>query len=307
MPSIKQLKYVIKTVELGSINEAARALFISQPSLSNALKLLEEELNIVIFQRSAKGVVLTNDGVEFLSYARQIIEQVGLMEAKYQQQSVQRRVFSVSGQHYAFAVHAFAELVKQYADDEYEFTLRETETHNILEDLAHFRSELGIIYLNDFNEQVLKKVFKEKQLVFTPLFEANPHVFIGKHNPLAKKSLITLEDLADYPCLSFEQGAVNSFYFSEEILSTKYHKKSIKVSDRATIFNLMLGVNGYTISSGVLSKALNDENIIAVPLDVDERMTIGWLKHQQSYLSPLAKEYLAYLKQHIIEFGFKVL
>jgi len=306
MPSIKQLKYVIKTVELGSINEASKQLFITQPTLSNALKELEKELNIQIFRRSIKGVTLTNDGAEFLAYARQIVDQVGLMEEKYKHKAKRRQQFSVSGQHYAFAVHAFVELVRHYNENEYEFTLRETETNNILEDIRNFRSEIGIIYLTDFNEKVLQKVFKENELVFTPLFNAHPHAFIGKDNPLAQYPCLTLKDLEPYPYLSYEQGEVNSFYFSEEILSTQYHKKSIKVSDRATIFNLMIGLNGYTISSGVLSRELNDDKIIAIPLDVETDMTIGWLKHQQAVLSPLAKEYLVYLKKHIRDYGFNV-
>lgn len=307
MPSIRQLKYVIKTVELGSINEAAKQLFVSQPSLSNALKAVEEELGITIFQRSAKGVIPTDEGIEFLAYARQIVEQVALMEAKYQKSSQPRRLLSVSCQHYAFAVHAFSELVKHYTENEYEFTLRETETFNILEDVSKFRSELGVIFLNDFNRKVMEKMFKEKELKFTPLFEAKPHIFTSKNHPLAGRKSLKLEDLEPYPNLSFEQGKVNSFYFSEEILSTHYHKKSIKVSDRATIFNLMVGVNGYTISSGVLSKKLNDENIISIPLEVDETMEIGYLKHKQSHLSALAKEYLDYLKQHIRDYGFEVI
>ncbi len=307
MPSIRQLNYAIKTAELGSISEAAKRLFISQPSLSNALKAIEEELNITIFQRSAKGASLTADGEEFIAYAQQIVAQVELLEAKYKKDKQPRRLFSVSSQHYAFAVHAFSELVKHYVEDEYEFTLRETETHNILEDLHSFRSELGIIYLNDFNQKVLEKVFREKQLIFTPLFYAKPHVFVAKNNPLAKKTRVTLADLEDYPYLSFEQGQTNSFYFSEEILSTRFNKKSIKVSDRATIFNLMIGVNGYTISSGIISRKLNDENIIAIPLAINETITIGWLKHRQSHLSALAKEYLNYLKQHIADYGFEII
>lgn len=307
MPSIRQLQYVIKTVELGSINEAAKQLFISQPSLSNALKALEEEMNVVIFQRSRKGVSLTPDGEEFMAYAQQIVEQVELMETKYKHNAQPKRLLSVSSQHYAFAVHAFAKLVKHYAEDEYELTLRETETHNILKDVSTFRSELGIIYLNDFNQKVLQKVFQEKQLAFTPLFVAKPHVFVAKHNPLAQKAQVNLADLENYPYLSFEQGQANSFYFAEEILSTQNRKKHIKVSDRATIFNLMVGINGYTISSGVISRELNDENIIAIPLAIEESMIIGYLQHHQSQLSALAVEYLAYLKQHIRDYGFTVL
>ncbi|MDP8162856.1 LysR family transcriptional regulator [Pasteurella skyensis] len=307
MPTIKQLKYVIKIVELGSISEASKQLFVSQPSLSNALKGVEEELNITIFQRSAKGVTLTDEGVEFLAYARQIIDQVTLMETKYQKSTRSRQHLSVSGQHYAFAVHAFAKLIKNYTEEEYEFTLRETETFNILNDVSTLRSELGIIYINAFNRDVMHKIFKEKHLKFTPLFEAQPHIFTSKHHPLANRDMLTLEDLEPYPYLSFEQGTTNSFYFSEEILSTHFHKKSIKVSDRATIFNLMVGVDGYTISSGVLSRKLNDENIISIPLKVNETMTIGYLKHRQSHLSYLALEYLEYLKQHIRNYGFKIM
>lgn len=306
MPSIKQLKYAIKIVELGSINEASKQLFITQPTLSNSIKELEKELNIQIFRRSIKGVSLTDDGTEFLAYARQIVDQVDLMEMKYKNKTERRQHFSVSGQHYAFAVHAFVELVRHYDENEYEFTLRETETHNILEDVSTFRSEIGVIFLNDFNQQVLEKVFKEKSLEFIPLFEASPHVFIGKNNPLASYQQLTLEDLEDYPYLSYEQGEVNSFYFSEEILSTQFHKKSLKVSDRASMFNLMIGLNGYTVSSGVISRELNDEKIIAIPLKVDSTMTIGWLKNQNSQLSPLAIEYLGYLKSHIEEYGFDV-
>jgi len=307
MPNIRQLKYVIKTLEIGSINEAAKQLFVSQPSLSNALKTLEFELDIKIFNRSAKGVSLTEEGIEFMVYARQIVEQVALMETKYQHKAPPRRLLSISCQHYAFAVYAFVELLKNYAQAEYELTLRETETHNILNDLSTFRSEIGLLYTNEFNKQVLEKTFKEKQLEFTPLFIASPHIFTGKNNPLAKKSIITLEDLAPYPCITYEQGNANSFYYSEEILSTRYSAKSIKVSDRATMFNLMVGVNGYTISSGVLSMQINDDNIIVRPLAVEEEITIGWLKHKQMNLSPLAQEYLKYLKHHIEEFGFDII
>lgn len=304
---IKQLDYIVKIVELGSVNEAAKHLFITQPSLSTAIKELEQEMNIQIFQRTQKGMVLTTEGTEFLSYARQILEQVDLMEEKYKGTETRRRLFSVSAQHYAFAVHAFVQLIKSYEKNEYEFTFRETQTNNIIEDVSTFQSELGILYLNTFNEKVIRKLLKEKKLIFHSLFAAHPHVFISKKNPLVGKSSVTLADLEDFPYLSFEQGQFNSFHFSEEILSTRYHKKSIRVSDRATLFNFLIGLDGYTISSGVLSRELNDENIVAVPLEIDETIEIGWIHPAQMSLSPMGKEYLRYLKEHIIEYGFTIL
>ncbi|WP_086313854.1 hypothetical protein A5821_001397 [Enterococcus sp. 7F3_DIV0205] len=304
---IKQLDYIIKVVELGSVNEAAKHLFITQPSLSTAIKELEQEMNIQIFQRTQKGMVLTTEGTEFLSYARQILEQVDLMEEKYKGAETRRRLFSVSAQHYAFAVHAFVQLIRSYEKNEYEFTFRETQTNNIIEDVSTFQSELGILYLNTFNEKVIRKLLKEKQLVFHPLFTANPHVFVSKKNPLVGKTSVTLKDLEDFPYLSFEQGQFNSFHFSEEILSTLYRKKSIRVSDRATLFNFLIGLDGYTISSGVLSRELNDENIVALPLEVDETMEIGWIHPAQMSLSPMGEEYLRYLKEHIVDYGFTIL
>lgn len=304
---IEQLEYLEAIVKTGSINEAAKNLYLTQPSLSNALKELEKEIGIQILVRSKLGVSLTDDGREFMIYARQILDNVHLLKERYQKQSPRKQALSISAQHYAFVVHAFVELIRGVNTEEYQFTLRETETQNILEDLTAFKSELGVLYLNNFNKQVLEKLFKENDLVFTPLFVAQPHVFVGVHNPLIGKKYVTLEDLEEYPYLSYEQGERNSFYFSEEILSTLDRKKNIKVSDRATIFNLMVGLNGYTISSGIISSELNDDKIVAIPLKVEDTMTLGWLKHHKLELSPLAKEYLEILKQHIEGFGFEIM
>lgn len=305
--TLQQLKYIIKTVECGSISEAAKQLFISQPSISNAIKELEADLGIEIFSRSAKGIALSVDGAEFLSYARQVVEQVELLEQRYKDKKPSRRLCSISTQHYAFSVNAFVNLVRQTDVEEYEFTLRETRTYEIIEDVKNMRSEIGILYLNSFNEKVITKLLRENHLMFNPLFTANPHVFVSSKNPLAIKSSVTLEDLENYPCLSFEQGEFNSFYFSEEILSTVYHKKSIRVSDRATLFNLLIGLNGYTICTGVLSSDLNGSNIIAIPLETEERITVGWITNSKAVLSGIASRYIDELKRLIAEYGFKVL
>lgn len=301
---IQQLQYLETIVAKGSINEAAKELFLSQPSLSKAVKELEDEMGIRILHRHKSGVSLTDEGREFMIYGRQILDQVNLLEEKYKRGTPRKQAFSVSAQHYAFVVHAFVELIRQVTTEEYQFTLRETETRNILEDLTSFKSDLGILYLNDFNRQVMLKLFKELDLEFHPLFTASPHVFVSRDNPLTSKTTVTLADLADYPYLSYEQGEAESFYFSEEILSTLDRKKNIKVSDRATIFNLMVGLQGYTISSGIISSELNDDKIIAIPLAVADEIQLGWLKHRQVVLQPLGERYLTLLKEHIQGYGF---
>lgn len=297
--TLQQLKYAIEIAKWGSINIAAKKLFITQPSLSNAIRELENEMNILIFERTNRGINLTVDGAEFLGYARQIIEQTELLEKRYFNAKPSTQHFSMSTQHYAFAVNAFVDLIKEYDIDGYEFELRETKTYEIIDDVKNLRSEIGILYINEFNSKVLNKIFKENNLKFTTLFVAKPHVFISIMNPLARKKSVALEDLIDYPYLSFEQGEYNSFHFSEEILSTLSHQKSIRVSDRATLFNLLIGLNGYTISTGILSADLNGNDIIAVPLDVNEEITVGWISHKNISLSQLACNYLSALNRII--------
>lgn len=305
--TLQQLRYILKIVECGSLNEAAKQLYITQPSLSSVVQELEQEFGIEILRRSARGVSLTVDGAEFLSYAKQVMEQSDLMEQRYKAQNPTRRLLAVSTQHYAFAVNAFVNLLVRVGGDEYEFTLRETRTHDIIEDVGSYRSEVGILYLNEFNEKVMRKIFRERHLRFHPLFEAAPHVFISAKNPLAARERVSLADLEPYPCLSFEQGEFNSFFFSEEILSTAYHRKEIHVSDRATLFNLVIGLNGYTISTGVLSSDLNGENIIAVPLDVPEKILVGWIANEKAVLSRMARDYIHELEQLIEAYGFRIL
>jgi DNA-binding transcriptional LysR family regulator len=304
---IEQLDYLEKIIKHGSINLAAKELFLTQPTLSNAVKDLEQEMGIQLLIRSKKGVVLTDEGRRFMVYANQVLAHVKLLEGQYKEKTVKKKVFAVSAQHYAFVVHAFVELIKNVETEEYQFTLRETATEKILTDVMKFRSDLGILYLNSFNQEIMKKLFKEHDLEFTPLFTASPHVFLSRDNPLTLKKSLSLADLEDYPYLSYEQGDNNSFYFSEEILSTISHKKNIKVTDRATIFNLMVGLNGYTISSGIISSELNDDKIVAIPLEVDDYITLGWLKHKQVKLSEMSLDYLERLKEHIIGFGFKII
>lgn len=301
--TLQQLKYFIETANCGSISKAAENLFISQPSLSNAIRDLETEIETELFTRTPKGITLTQGGVEFLGYARQVMEQTSLLEQRYFNKKPLRRMLSISSQHYAFAVNAFVNMVKKTNADEYELTLRETETHDIVESVRTLRSEIGILYLNPFNRKVIEKLLRESDLTFHSLFTAKPHIFTGSSSPLAKREFVTLADLEEYPCLSYEQGEYNSFYFSEEILSTEFHKKSIKVTDRATMFNLMIGLDGYTISSGVISADLNGENITAIPLLVDDYFEVGWIAHNSIRLTSQAALYLEELDQAIHHYG----
>ncbi|CAD2071266.1 LysR family transcriptional regulator [Jeotgalicoccus meleagridis] len=297
--SITQLKYLVAVVKAGSINEAAKSLYISQPTLSKAIKELEKEMGITILMRTSTGITLSTDGAEFLSYARQIIETVELLENKYLDRPYQEQLLSVSTQHYSFSVDAMVKLIEHHGGDKYQFSLRETRTYEIIEDVKNLKSEIGVMYMNNFNEKILNQLLKESQLNFEPLFTAQPHIFISKTNPLAQKSIVSLEDLKPYPRLSFDQGDNNSFFFSEEILSTLESPKNILVSDRATIFNCMIGLNGYTISSGILSEELNGTDIIPVKLDVDDKITIGTVTNKKAILSRVALLYLDELKNTI--------
>ena len=296
--TLQQLKYVITVAETGTITEAANQLFISQPSLTNAIHELEKEMNIVIFNRTNKGISLSKEGEGFLGYARQVLEQAAILEDKYKRNGGGKKQFCVSTQHYSFAVNAFVDLIKEYGQEEYDFSLRETQTYEIIEDVARLRSEIGILFLNDFNQAVINKILKSYDLEFHLLFIAKPHVFISRSHPLAEKKVITNQELEIYPYLSFEQGEHNSFYFSEEIFSESERKKNIRVRDRATLFNLLIGLNGYTVCSGVIDKKLNGSEIIAVPLADESDMRIGYIIHRKGIISRLGNSYLEALMKY---------
>ena len=297
--TLQQLRYIIAIAECGSITSAAQKLLIAQPTLSKSVSELEKEMGIIIFYRNNRGIFLSEEGSAFLSYARQITEQSDLLEQRFKQKPVARRVFSISAQHYAFVVNAFVALVKEYDENKYEFTLRESRTHDIIEDVRTFRSELGVLFLSKFNREVILHMIRHADLEFTSLFQAAPHVFVSKDNPLARKKSVTLKDLKAFPRLTYEQGINNSFYYSEELHSTEESPKSIIVTDRATLFNLLIGLEGYTISSGILSSDLNGTNIVSIPLESDEVMEIGYIVPTDRPLTAVSRRYLEHLKNYI--------
>lgn len=304
--TLQQLHYFIEVAAEGSITGAAELLYVAQPTMSASMKDLENRVGRTLLVRSARGVTLTDEGVEFLGYARQVVEQMSLLEQRYLGQPPSRRLLGVSAQHYSFVVEAFIRMVQSGDAAQYEFSLRETRTWDIIEDVRTLRSEVGILFRNDFNRKVIDKLLRDSGLIFHPLFAAVPHIFIARKNPLATRDRVTLDDLADLPRLTFDQGANNSFYFAEEILSTLSSKREIRVSDRATIFNLMIGLDGYTISTGIISDDLDPE-IVAIPLDVDESIEIGWISHSGIPLTAQAQRYLAEVRAVVADYGIELL
>lgn len=296
--TLAQLRYAITVAGASSMNEAARKLFISQPSLSAAIKELEEEVGVELFKRTNRGISVTLEGEEFIGYARQVVEQYNLIESKYILKENTKKKFGVSMQHYTFAVKAFVEMVKQFGMDEYEFEIHETKTYDVIEDVKNCKSEIGILYLNDFNKKVLTKLFHESAVEFHELLKFHIYVYLWKGHPLASKEEITLEELEEYPCLSFDQGHNNSFYFAEEVLSTYDYKRLIKANDRATFLNLMIGLNGYTLCSGIMCEELNGSDYCAIKLKSDEIMTIGYIARKGVQVSPLGKKYLEEISKY---------
>lgn len=296
---LQQLRYVVKVAECGSITEASRRLFVSQPSITASIRDLENEMGVHIFERTNKGVIVSEEGETFLGYARQVLDQADLLEGKYKGTSEQVPHFSVSCQHYSFAVNALVDVIREFDAARYDFTLREEQTHEIIEDVAHMKSELGILYLSEHNREVIERMLAANELVFEGLFCATPHVFVCADHPLADHASVTLEDLEDYPFLSYEQGSYNSFYYSEELTSTFERRKNIRVRDRATLFNLAMGLNGYTVCSGVISHELNGPGIISIPLDVDEYMEIGIITRKNTTLTRYGQAYIEAIRQHI--------
>lgn len=290
--TLQQLIYAVTVAEQGSINKAAQTLFISQSSLSMSLMKLEEEISLTVFRRTNRGIEKTPEGDEFLTYARQIVDQYRLTEARYVEKKEQRRRFSVSSQHYTFAVKAFIEMAKTFSIDEYAFGIYECRTGEVIDNVRHAKSELGILYIDDFNEEIIRKMLADNDLEFTELFACKTFVYMASAHPLANRKMLSLDDLKPYPCLSFDQGSNTPFAMAEEVYSTYHYRQIIKASDRATMLNLMIGLNGYTLCSGILCEELNGSDYVAVPLASDTIMHIGYISRRGVRLSSLGKIYL---------------
>lgn len=294
--TLQQLIYAVKIADTKSMNKAAAELYVSQPALSSTIRDLEEELHIEIFIRTNRGIVITTEGEEFLSYARQMVELNYMIEERYLDSKKRKNKFSVSMQHYSFAVEAFMKLAREFTPGEFELAVHETKTNEVIENVRNYRSELGILYLNDFNRKAMQKIFAANELEFIELFQCDVYVYLSNTHPLARKKKISFEELKDYPCLSFEQGDKNSFYFAEEMFSTMEYKQIIKADDRATMLNLMVGMNGYTLCCGIICEELNGDGYSAVPLNTEEKMTIGYIKRKGMHLSLLGKRYIDLLQ-----------
>ena len=300
--TIQQLKYTITIANQGSFNKASEVLYISQPSLTESIKELEKELGITIFYRSGKGVTLTNEGVEFLAYARELYGQFENVLERYGENGNRKKMFSVSTQHYTFAVKSFVELVKKLDTSEFEFAIREEQTQKVIDDVINMNSEIGILYLSSFNMPVIGKLLRQNHLEFHELISCEAYVYLWKGHPLANKERISFDELKDYPCLSFEQGGNGSMYFAEEILASYPYPRMIRATDRATMLNLMVGLNGYTLCSGVICEELNGSDFTSVPFAPDdnhpgETMTVGYITKKNLLLSKVGKIYIEELKR----------
>ena len=302
--TLTQLHYVITIAETGSMNKAAELLYVAQPSLTNAIKELEKELGITLFFRNGKGVTLTNDGSEFLLYARQIYGEYETVLEKYGKNGNYKKKFGVSTQHYSFAVKAFVDMAKEFDMSKYEFAIRETRTAEVIQDVSTMKSEIGVLYLSDYNRKAMEKLLNNAGLEFHHLIDCQAYVYLWKHHPLANEDSISFEQLEGYPCLSFEQGDNSSFYLAEEILSTNEYSQIIHANDRATMLNLMVGLNGYTLCSGIICEELNGSDFRAVPYKDDAEnpnsvMEIGYITRKNLVLSQMGKVYIEAIKRNL--------
>ena len=302
--TLQQLHYVIVISETGALSKAAEVLYISQPSLSSAVQELEKELGFPLFYRGGHGMSLTNDGLEFISYARQVYHQYEMLLERYGKAGIRKKKFGISSQHYSFAVKSFVEMVKHFNTAEYEFAIRETRTKEVIEDVHTAKSEIGIIYLSDFNRKIITNLLKANGLEFHKLIDCNAYVYLWKGHPLADCKSIRFKQLSDYPCLSFEQGSEGSFYLAEEILSTEEYTRTIKANDRATMLNLMIGLNGYTLCSGIICEELNGTDYVAVPFEaegekLDNQMEIGYIVKKNLIMSEMGELYIKEIKHYL--------
>ncbi len=297
--NIIQIRYVLEVAKASSIREAATKLFVSQPALSTSIKELEEELGILIFERTNKGIVLTDEGREFITYAKKVSSQYEIMEERYLSKDSDKERFSVSSQHYNFAIRAFAEIIKKYGPERYVFSFHETKTRDVLEAVRTLKSEVGIISFSGANESVIRKLIKEFGLVFTPLMRCETYIYVWKNHELAKRKEISIEELSEYPCIAFDQSDDSNFYLTEEAMADYEFKKLIKSDDRATTLELIAELHGYAIGSGMLSaKKAILQGLVSIKMKEEDPITIGYILRAGSSLSEYGKDYVEELLKY---------
>jgi len=289
--TLKQMRYIIAVHQYASISEAAKKLYLTQPSLTSSIHQLEHELGFTIFIRSRNGVEVTPKGLELIKQMKTILEAVDSMEEKFSGPGKDRQTLSISAQHYNFAADAFIRLIQE-SGSIYTFHFLETTTLEVIENTASGLSELGILYYSKNNASVIMRELKNRGLAFHLLFEAKPHVFLRAGHPLAAKNELTQDDLAPYPFLAYSQGTEASYNFLEEVVPAAGKDQVIYVQDRSTCYRLLEHTDAYSIGSGILSKESGTDQVRSMPLADCEDMHIGWIQKKDQELSALARRFL---------------
>jgi len=294
--TLQQLKYAVTVAECVTISAAAEKLFISQPSLTTAIRELESEMGVTIFSRTNRGVIVSREGEEFLGYARQILSQAQLLQERFSGREQGEKRFAVSSQHFNFTVLAFSRLVQNFRGPRYSFHFRETTTYEVLEDVSQLRSEVGILALNEDNERFLRRMFGKLGLEFTELKRVQAELFVSAERPLAGRRFVTVEDVSPYPCITFEQGEHNGQFFFEGLsaVAAQSHK-TICVRERATEYQLLRALNGFSPDVGV--SAMYREEFVSLPLEPKQFHTIGYILRRDVTPSPMTLEYIQALRE----------
>lgn len=295
--TIQQCRYVLQIARSGSFSEAAKQLFVAQSSLSFAVKTLEGELGITVFKRTGNGVSLTDEGAEFVKYAQQICRNMEMIQERYDRNIAQK--LYISTQHYDFIADIFGKFLGDYTKDSYRFSIREIETHKVIEDVQTACSDIGILAIKNSNLDIMKRYLSRRKLSFTPLLAVKPHVFVRKDHPLAQKKQLCLVELKEYPYVSYEQGENNSDYFVEELMNVSYIDKHIEITDRATLMNVLLLTDAYTVGTGIMPSALNKGDIISIPMESDGYYQIGYILNEERKTSAITEKFIKRLKAQL--------
>ena len=290
--NITQLKYVLEVADSSSMREASTKLYVSQPALSASIRELEDEIGIIIFERTNKGISLTDDGREFLTYAKKAVGQYGILEDRYLSRDSDKEKFSVSTQHYNFAIKAFTDVIKRLDPGKYVFSIHETKTKEVLDDVGSLKSEVGVISFSGSNEALIKKIFRDYQLEFTPLMKRDTYIYVWKNHKFAGRKEISIEEMGDFPCVSFDQTSDGNFYLTEEAMADYSFDKMIKSDDRATTMEIIAELGGYSVGSGMLSKEDSIlQGLVGIKMKEEDPLTIGYITRKGGALSRYGEEY----------------
>ena len=295
--TLKQILYVRAVSKAGSIGKAAEALFISQSSLSESIQNLEREYDMVLFERTSRGISLTRQGEEFLKDTQLLSNIYQNLDDKYKNRKSDREHFCVSSLHHVSGIDAFEHIVSQPKNQKYHLGYFEGNMDQVLQDVETNRSDVGVLFFTSDSRSTIIKACNRRNIFFQHMKYDLLHIYVHKTHPLAGRGSVTLAEIQQHPFISYEECHPSSARFTPTRRQWDPQQQIISVSDRAMAYSVLALGSAYVTGSGYLTQEDCRRSLVTAPITDLGQIEIGYICNPARALSELALEYIEWLKK----------